>query len=118
MNSTNINIILFIALFIPMLGIAQNKDFDKTIFEKCVPNETVTVSFSSLNYSPNLIGALKDDLIGFEDKIIDVYYDENNNTFSLKYNEYMSLDDLKSVFTKNQIDYMKTFQPTGHLPKQ
>lgn len=86
----------------------STKSDNKTIFEKAQSGKTQTIIINVAQYSPNLIGLLKDELITYQEKVTNVTYNEINTHFSFTYNEHMLKEDLIEVFKKHGINYYKS----------
>ena len=96
------------SLFVLLLTfVAQSQtDWDKTIFVEVGANETTTISLNLETYSSNQIGSLKDDLISFDEKVLEIRIKDQVNSMYITYNGAMLLSDLVKVFEKHHVDYL------------
>jgi len=70
-----------------------------------VKNKYVTIQISDLNNSllPDLVEFLK----SFEEKIVDVIYDNENRYLTIYYTSAIKLDDIFELLTQRTIDFVK-----------
>ena len=84
---------------------AQEKPSQKIIFKEIAKNETTTLVVNMSGQHENLIGELKDGLLAYEEKVLSVHYDQDNQELSIVYNHHMLVEDLVTVFKASSIPY-------------
>ena len=87
-----------------LFGFSQT-EVHKTIFKSVELNQLAIVTLNVREYDISNVGALKDDLLAFEEKVISVTWNEEANSISFTYNGHMLLEDLIQVFEANSINY-------------
>lgn len=103
----------FSFLFILMLGMftgisaqSTNKDENaKSLFKRAEVGKTLTILADVTAYDENTIGALKDDLSKYNEKIVMIAIDEKNNILKVTYTEHMLIKDLEETFNKHGVAY-------------
>lgn len=107
-------VLVFFFGAINLIGFSQT-EIDKTIFKIVELNQIETVILNVRQYDVNAIGALKDGLLAFDEKVLSVTINEELNLFSFTYNDKMLLEDLVQVFEKHSINYL--LNPKGSKMK-
>ncbi|MFT5777670.1 MAG: hypothetical protein ACI837_000618 [Crocinitomicaceae bacterium] len=82
--------------------------WNKTIFELATPSEITTLEIQLGSHTANQIGALKDELIQYDEKVLSVQIKGNADFMLLTYNDKMLLEDLISAFKNNGFAYLIT----------
>lgn len=93
------NLLYILFLSFPFLSFGQTGD-QSTIFPSAQPGAEQKVTINVSNHSPNDVGALKDKLLGYQEKVLMVHYDESQNSLTIIYNEFMEVETLIGEFTK------------------
>ena len=109
-------ILLTIVLF-SINGFSQTNS-NKTIFKEVPAGEINKIIFNVSVYNADVIGQFKDELLGFEEKILRVHYDENSSLLTIAYNQHMLKDDLIMIFDKYQINYLVNKKSQSHNQQQ
>lgn len=89
-------------------NVSAQTTWDKTIFELATPSELTTLKINIGSHTANQVGALKDELIQFEEKVLSVKIKGDADFILLIYNDKMLLEDLISAFEKNGFAYLST----------
>lgn|SRR5690606_32034566 len=87
-------------------SLAQNTNKDnsgKSLFKRAQPSATITVLADVAAYDENTIGALKDDLSNYHEKIVMIAIDEKGKTLKVIYTEHMLVEDLQKTFNKHGV---------------
>lgn len=116
----------FSFLFVLMLGMvvcisAQNTNKDnsaKSLFERAQAGSTLTILADVAIYDESTIGALKNDLSKYNEKIVMITIDEKNKTLKVTYTEQMLVEDLQKTFDKNGVVYKPIRTPNIQLEQQ
>ncbi len=108
-------LLLNVAVFAQQKG---NPNNEKTIFEKPLPGQEITLKIDLYNYDLNTIGQLKDDLFQFVGKISLIELDEFRKVLTIKYNEKMLENDFARVFYENKVDYLLKTKLDSNISEQ
>jgi len=100
------------------LTTAAQENIKETIFEVPAPNQVVTVMTSIQNQPMNDVGALKDELLTYDEKVVDVSIDLKAKLLHVAYNEHMLLDDLRQAFERHNIPYLVAQQSAASSSSQ
>lgn len=115
-NILALGIILFFtnSLFAQQKGNLNN---EKTIFEKPLTGEEITLNVNLYNYDMNTIGQLKDDLFQFQyvGKISLISLDEFKKILTIIYNEKMLESDFIRVFNDNKVNFLLKNKPNTDI---
>jgi len=102
-----------------MLGIfvgvsAQNTNKDngaKSLFNRAEVGSMLTILTDVTAYDENTIGALKDDLSNYHEKIVMIAIDEKSKILKITYTEHMLVEDLQKIFNKHSVTYKPVRKP-------
>lgn len=98
--------VLMLGMFVGVLAQSTNKDENaKSLFKRAEVGKTVTILADVTAYDENTIGALKDDLSKYNEKIVMIAIDEKNNILKVTYTEHMLIKDLEETFIKHGVTY-------------
>jgi len=104
MKCTNLLIVIFFLCSLTSFAQEDNAK-GKIIFKNLSPTESTTISVDIRKYSENAVGLLKDNLLAYEEKVIEVKYNEKQTHLVFSYNGHMLKEDLIRAFEKNGISY-------------
>ena len=98
--------ILMLGMFIGVSAQNTNKDNSaKSLFKRAQVGSMLTVLADVDAYDKNTIGALKDDLSKYNEKIVMIAIDEKNKILKVTYNAEMLVEDLQKTFDKHGVTY-------------
>lgn len=103
------------------VSLAQNTNKDnsgKSLFKRAQPGTTITVLADVTAYDENTIGALKDDLSNYHEKIVMIVIDEKNKILKINYTEHMLVEDLQKTFNKHGVTYKPIRFPKPYKEQQ
>jgi hypothetical protein len=89
-------------------NVKAQSTWEKTIFELAAPSELKTLEIRLGTYTSNQIGALKDELLQYDEKVLSVVIKGDADFMLLTYNHKMLLEDLISAFENNGFTYLIT----------
>lgn len=81
--------------------------YQKSLFRICPTGKTVTIKLDVSEFPENNVGALKDELISYEEKIELVNLDEQTSYLVFVYNDKMDLEELVDLFEKHEINHTR-----------
>lgn len=111
--------ILVLGMFVGVSAQNTNKDENaKSLFKRAEVGKTVTILTDVTAYDENTIGALKDDLSNYHEKIVMIDIDEKNKILKITYTEHMLVEDLQKTFTKHGVMYKPISKPNVQLEEQ
>jgi len=104
--------VLMLGMFVGVLAQSANKDnSDKSLFKRAQTGSTLTILADVAAYDENTIGALKDDLSNYHEKIVMIAIDEKGKTLKVIYTEHMLVEDLQKTFNKHGVTYKPIREP-------
>ena len=111
--------VLMLGMFVGVSGQSTNKDNSaKSLFKRAEVGSTITVLADVAAYDENTIGALKDDLSNYHEKIVMIAIDEKGKTLKVIYTEHMLVEDLQKTFNKHGVTYKPIREPTVQFEQQ
>lgn len=111
--------VLMLGMFVGVLAQGANKDNSaKSLFKRAQVGSTLTVLADVAAYDENTIGALKDDLSNYHEKIVMIAIDEKGKTLKVIYTEHMLVEDLQKTFNKHGVTYKPIREPTVQFEQQ
>jgi len=122
----NKNFLKFSFLSLLMLGMfvcvsAQNTNKDnsaKSLFKRAEVGKTITILADVAAYDESTIGALKDDLSNYHEKIVMIAIDEKSKILKVTYTEHMLVEDLQKTFDKHGVTYKPIREPNVQFEQQ
>lgn len=110
--------ILMLGMFIGVSAQSTNKDSnEKSLIKRAEVGETITILADVAAYDENTIGALKDDLSKYNEKIV-IAIDEKNKILKVTYNAEMLVEDLQKTFDKHGVTYKPVREPKVQFEQQ
>lgn len=110
--------ILILGMFIGVSAQSTNKDSnEKSLIKRAEVGETITILADVAAYDENTIGALKDDLSKYNEKIV-IAIDEKNKILKVTYNAEMLVEDLQKTFDKHGVTYKPVREPKVQFEQQ
>ena len=104
--------VLMLGMFVGVLAQGANKDNSaKSLFKRAQVGSTLTVLADVAAYDENTIGALKDELSKYNEKIVMIAIDEKNKILKVTYNAEMLVEDLQKTFDKHGVTYKPIREP-------
>lgn len=98
--------LLMLGMFVGVSAQNTNKDENaKSLFKQAQVGSTLTILADVAAYDENTIGALKDDLSKYNEKIVMIAIDEKNKILKVTYTEHMLIKDLEETFSKHGVGY-------------
>ncbi|HEY9083748.1 MAG TPA: hypothetical protein VIN73_10465 [Vicingaceae bacterium] len=111
--------ILMLGMFIGVSAQNTNKDNSaKSLFKRAQVGSMLTVLADVDAYDKNTIGALKDDLSKYNEKIVMIAIDEKNKILKVTYNAEMLVEDLQKTFDKHGVTYKPIREPNIQFEQQ
>lgn len=111
--------VLLLGMFVGVLAQNTNKDNSaKSLFKRAQVGSTLTVLADVATYDENTIGALKDDLSNYHEKIVMIVIDEKNKVLKITYTEHMLVEDLQKTFNKHGVTYKPIREPNVQFEQQ
>ncbi|KJS05529.1 MAG: hypothetical protein VR77_08010 [Flavobacteriales bacterium BRH_c54] len=111
--------VLMLGMFVGVLAQSANKDnSDKSLFKRAQTGSTLTILADVAAYDENTIGALKDDLSNYHEKIVMIAIDEKGKTLKVIYTEHMLVEDLQKTFNKHGVTYKPIREPNVQFEQQ
>ncbi len=111
--------VLMLGMFVGVLAQGANKDNSaKSLFKRAQVGSTLTVLADVAAYDENTIGALKDDLSNYHEKIVMIAIDEKGKTLKVIYTEHMLVEDLQKTFNKHGVTFKPINKPNVQLEQQ
>ena len=111
--------VLMLGMFVGVLAQNTNKDNSaKSLFKRAQVGSTLTVLADVATYDDNTIGALKDDLSNYHEKIVMIVIDEKNKVLKITYTEHMLVEDLQKTFSKHGVTFKPINKPNVQLEQQ
>jgi len=100
---------------------AQNTNKDnsaKSLFKRAEVGKTITILADVAAYDESTIGALKDDLSNYHEKIVMIAIDEKSKILKVTYTEHMLVEDLQKTFDKHGVTYKPIREPNVQFEQQ
>lgn len=111
--------VLMLGMFVGVLAQGANKDNSaKSLFKRAQVGSTLTVLADVAAYDENTIGALKDELSKYNEKIVMIAIDEKNKILKVTYNAEMLVEDLQKTFDKHGVTYKPIREPNIQFEQQ
>lgn len=111
--------VLMLGMFVGVLAQGANKDNSaKSLFKRAQVGSTLTVLADVAAYDENTIGALKDELSKYNEKIVMIAIDEKNKIMKVTYTEHMLVEDLQKTFDKHGVTYKPIREPNVQFEQQ
>lgn len=111
--------VLMLGMFVGVLAQSANKDnSDKSLFKRAQTGSTLTILADVAAYGENTIGALKDDLSNYHEKIVMIAIDGKGKTLKVIYTEHMLVEDLQKTFNKHGVTYKPIREPNVQFEQQ
>lgn len=111
--------ILMLGMFIGVSAQSTNKDSnEKSLIKRAEVGKTITILADVAAYDENTIGALKDDLSKYNEKIVMIAIDEKNKILKVAYNADMLVEDLQKTFDKHGVTYKPVREPKVQFEQQ
>ncbi|MDT8411399.1 MAG: hypothetical protein RQ875_02970 [Vicingaceae bacterium] len=111
--------ILMLGMFIGVSAQSTNKDSnEKSLIKRAEVGKTITILADVATYDESTIGALKDDLSKYNEKIIMIAIDEKGKTLKVIYTEHMLVEDLQKTFNKHGVTYRPIRKPDIQFEQQ
>lgn len=111
--------VLMLGMFVGVLAQNTNKDNSaKSLFKRAQVGSTLTVLADVAAYDENTIGALKDDLSNYHEKIVMIDIDEKSKILKITYTEHMLVEDLQKTFNKHGVTYKPIREPNVQFEQQ
>lgn len=105
-------LILFISILLQNTAFCQQKK-DASIFEIVQPSESKTVQVDIASYHHSSVGALKDKLLAYPEKITDIKFNTKQTVLYITYNGNMLKEDFIRAFVEAGIDHRKPTNSTA-----
>ena len=111
--------VLLLGMFVGVLAQNTNKDNNaKSLFKRAEVGKTITILADVATYDESTIGALKDDLSNYHEKIVMIAIDEKNKILKVTYTEHMLVEDLQKIFDKHGVTYKPISKPNVQFEQQ
>ncbi|MBL1231639.1 MAG: hypothetical protein P1U44_10575 [Vicingaceae bacterium] len=103
---------LMLGIFVGVSAQNTNKDNGaKSLFNRAEVGSMLTILTDVTAYDENTIGALKDDLSNYHEKIVMIAIDEKSKILKITYTEHMLVEDLQKIFNKHSVTYKPVRKP-------
>lgn len=111
--------ILMLGMVVCISAQRTNKDNSaKSLFKRAEVGKTITILADVATYDESTIGALKDDLSNYHEKIVMIVIDEKSKTLKVTYTEHMLVEDLQKTFDKHGVTYKPIREPNVQFEQQ
>lgn len=111
--------ILMLGMVVCISAQSTNKDNSaKSLFKRAEVGKTITILADVATYDESTIGALKDDLSNYHEKIVMIAIGEKSKTLKVTYTEHMLVEDLQKTFDKHGVTYKPIREPNVQLEQQ
>ena len=103
---------LMLGIFVDVSPQNTNKyNGAKSLFNRAEVGSMLTILTDVTAYDENTIGALKDDLSNYHEKIVMIAIDEKSKILKITYTEHMLVEDLQKIFNKHSVTYKPVRKP-------
>ena len=114
---TTFTAVIFLCLSLCTFLSAQDKKA-ALIFDDLEAYESTTIRVHISSYHFNAVGTLKDKLLAYPEKVVDIKFDNKQSEMILTYNGRMLKEDLVRAFQESGIAYRQKSPSTFSTNKQ